>query len=511
MLNTINLKFWNFLAGSVQENKLNNASLMLKLLIYGLGILTIYPVLMSSLDLWDGVIIDYAFSEDIPEIYKTWFLESGWPIVEYLYLAIHYSAESIRVDGPLLTNIIMFVALFLSGREIYFLCERCFGVPALPALIGVLLYYFNPALPVNLSSVFLMHAVFIYLCLLGVRLYLSGSSKQSIFGLFLVFISFQHNANPTLFLFILICSHLFSERKQPIKDLAVLTILAVAFIIFRKIFPAHGLYTNYNTLNLFNLANFGLWGKYTPLYNLLFSALGFSIIVIFAQKPEKMYRVFIAALAIVFTILPYILVGKFPNISDLHSPNGWSMRFASNLFVAVSLFIPILLYHSLKNANRLGVLIVAISIVLTFYSYSNSLISSYAAKSKALLYQELFVSEISEFEDLKPGNIYISHDSHRPSFYETNYYFYRAFGSASWMALQNESVTDLGVTYNLKKYKDKYILSDYVRICDTRFKVNDNLDLVPNRSLIFYLYSGLKPSHGFPSLMSIEKEIIRCL
>src|SRR5690606_35526936 len=113
-----------------------------------------------------------------------------------------------------------------------------------------------PFLPLYLSSIFLMHAVFIYLCLLGARWYLEEGRIRKLVGLILVLISFQHNSNPVLFASLLFGVYLFGERKKEARvDVLALLVLAVGVILYKWYFPPSGLYDGYNSIDLGWLLN----------------------------------------------------------------------------------------------------------------------------------------------------------------------------------------------------------------------------------------------------------------
>ena len=467
------------------------------------GIASCLPLLITTVDLWDGVINTYAADTGRPEIFSTWYEEAGWLGVDQLYSALYYFSEMISIDLKVIINIIVFSSVVASGFEIFYLSHKVYKVPTNLSLLGVLFFFVAPFIPLYISSVFLMHALAIYLCLLGTRLYLTASDNQhfkTIVGFLLVALSFEHNSNPTLFFFLMVIAYLVGGRRNLLKDGLVLVSLAIIFLAYKNFSVPFGLYSGYNKTSLSSIFNLSSWKTYVDYFLHYYSVIPLVALLLFLQDPKKGLILWGVIFSLLFLVLPYVSVAKFPLISDINNSNGWSQRFIINLYVGICVSFPLIIYYVVRYTPILTGVFTVLAGLFMFSQVAEAYYFSYSSKAKSVFYSYEFTDALQELEKPEPGNVYVRHGAHNPSYYETNSYFYNAYGIAAWMNVSSMEQRSIGSTFRFQKYKDKYILSDYSYRCTTGYFVDDQIDKISRFDLLFGLYSKLYQDNAFQAV-----------
>lgn len=478
---------------SILLKKQNIDYFNLKIFFLFLSAIVIYPLLTTTTDLWDGSIVDYAAKTGNLAIFDTWFYESGWPLVAELYKLLHLFSAHIGVDYKTAANFAISACFLLSALEVYLISYRSLHLSKFPSLLGGGLVLVMPSLALYLSSIFLMHAVFIYFCLIGSRFYLEDMRLKKALGIILVLVSFQHNSNPLMFFTILGGAYLFAGRREFFIDASVLLMCAVVLFLFKNCFPAHGLYVGYNSISLSHLVDLGLWKHYLIYISFFYSPLLIFLAAAIYSNPKHFSPVVIFIILILINCFPYMIVGKYPILEEMGSPDGWSHRFVINLYVMSCLFFAAFLDANLKFGSK-STAVSSLFIYCLFFCFSAGvLFYSYSAKSKSLLYQELFIDQLKRQKPPMPGFVFVENTTTSPTSYEMNYYFYKAYGKAAWASSSTLGSKDLYGMDKMPKYMDKYIFPDYQDICDYTYKVTDNLNSLRIMDYLTYLYFGL---HG---------------
>jgi hypothetical protein len=447
------------------------------------SVVALFPVLWVQQDLWDGVIISYAYESNNLGIYSGWFSSAGWPLVTVLHSIVHSLGIAISVHAKLLINITIFLSIFGSAYEVYKLSVGVFRLDKLSGLCASLLFLVCPAWSLLVSSVFLMHAVFIYLCLLGTRLSLTSPRIfLRIVGVIIVMLSFQHGANPAIALPIFAFFFIFEtemDNKRRI-ELIVFACLSVAFFfLFRWVFHTSGVYEGYNEIKLNNFLNSDfysqLWVYYIPIY----SSIGFLIVLsvvhalVLSRKVEMFHFIFFL-LFVLISLAPYLAVGKAPNIYSV-----WNNRFTFNTTIPIAFFLGFLV-NSLPSSNivfrSLAVIIAAFTISVSFLE----MLKGYKTITIKLMDQAYFVEAFSKLKEPEKGDVEIKGWARRLNSYEVNYYLYLAFGKANWNTSPNEKLT--------QEYADKYAASDHELGCNTQMMVSENIYKADRMEALKFLF-----------------------
>lgn len=484
--------------------------LVLKIFLLSSSLIVLIPIIANSRDIWDGVIIDFAARTGKLAIYETWFYETGWPLVAELYKLIYWAVQPLEVSYKPMVNLIIIACVALSSLEVHRISKQSFGLDDLPAMLAGALFMVMPALALYLSSVFLMHAVFVYLCLLGSRLYLNGSFARRALGLLLILISFQHNANPVTFMTILLGAYILTGRRKIIMDAIAIIVCISVFLLFKHYFPAYGLYVGYNSPDFSNLLNPAIYRPYIK-YLIIFYGPLFVFLAFWSyREPVRFAPVAIFAFSIFLNVAPYFLVGKYPIISEIYSPDGWSYRFIINLHVATCFIYAFVLHEGLKCGNKQKTISTILVFSFFFALSVFALFNSYAAKGRGLMFQEMFVERLKEQSEPKPGYVFIESNEQNPTSYEYNYYFFLAYGKSAWASFTVPGHRSYGELEEQKKYREKYVISDHQDVCQYSYKVEDNLGALNSFDYLTYLYFGMLNSHREKVVFRLHRELVDC-
>lgn len=475
------------------------------------GIIFLFPVLWLTQDLWDGVIISYAYNSLNPDIYDTWFDETGWPLVAEMYKWIYGVAICLGVYMKPLINIIIFMSVFLASYEVYRLSIGLFKFGVSASFCSALLFLACPGWNILISSVFLMHAVFIYLCLLGSRLYLlSPSSGVKAFGFLLILLSFQHAANPAIAFPLMVFYVVFYQEspKRSSYELALAgMLLIIGFFGFRFAFPAHGLYEGYNAIQIENFFKSQIyretWDYYfTVYYPVVLLAAALMLYSLKKKLSVDAWQLVFMLVFIFISTLPYISVAKIP-----YSPLGWSSRFTLNTAIPIMFFLGFSLNLLERKKEKSWVLpLLLLTPVLSLSAYE--LLKGYQGKVRQIMHQAYFVKGFSQHE--KPGNgiVQFSGWDQNLTRYENNYYLYLAYGSAEWDTQLDHTVFGDKDMIDYPKYKDKYALSDYEEGCLYNAIVDENISNSSSKDVFWFFVNQEKFMKKNKNLYFEVKDII---
>jgi hypothetical protein len=447
-----------------------------------------FPIFAASEDFWDGSIISFAWASRNKITFSTWFDESGWPLVRWLYEIIYEFCLSLSLNFKYVVNFITGILVATSAYEIYRLSRAVYKFDEKSSLYGVLFFLLMPFSNLYFSTAFIQLMLFVYLCLLGSRLYLEN--KMVPWAFLLLAISFQHNSNPCLLFVFIALAYAFGGRTQIKKDIIFLGLLAVWYFAFKLMFKPYGLYAGYNTINLMNAFNIKLYAMYLKFFATAYPALCLAAGLLILKQFNAIKYCLLFLCATMLTMIPYILVGKYFQIFRWEDVAAWDYRFTLNSVPIVTLgFIFIL--HFIRSSNlsvwyqRMLYLVLCSAVIMnTIY-----LVNGYKIRADDLIYQTSMVNFFKAKKDqFKTGFVQIENTDnfyYELTNYETNYYLYLAFNEKR-LELYNPSM----IGYKMAPvYQDKYILLSAKPQCIYRVKLSGNFDNFSVFERIVYLYS----------------------
>ena len=121
---------------------------------------------------------------------------------------------------------------------------------------------------------------------------------------------------------------------------------------------------------------------------------------------------------------------------------------------------------------------------------------AYYTKIESAFFRYDFVEKLKKIEKLPGGNVQII-SSHMPGYlrhYEVSYYFFKAYGQASWWG---KVIRDGKIKKNLKpdeiilkgdNYKTEFILDDYNQRCEIVMQLTNEVDKF-DRIFKFYIFN----------------------
>ena len=462
--------------------------------------LVTFPAFLHNTDMWDGVIISFAFQIQDNSGLQNWFFSSGWEIQYWLVKLIQLAAELLSLDFYRMNLLFALAALLILIRETKKLSSEIFGVDRKHQFVTALFVSLFPAWSTLYSSVHTIHIYCLSLGMLGVRLIRKNHFVIRFFGFAIIVLSFQLNSLLVL-LPILSLSYDLQQRRIPKSLLRrhghtmLVSLASIMFYFTKEIFNENtGLYVGYNSifrensftqvglysLRLFDYATFLI----VPMCLLLVALIRLAGL----SETSKCFKQLMATQGLKFVIIlvlfiaaiaPYILVDKGASLLRV---TGWDYRHAFLLAPIISIMCAMLIQTNAeisiysRNSNK-SVSFVAIFSVAIF---SFSLLSQgIVSKVNRIEFEKDFISQIRNSEELNipAGKVLIK--VNKPPYetfavYEVNYLLFRATGRASFWAKLSSSDSSsievppwLGVSVPLSAY----VVNEKLQECFSQVKI----------------------------------------
>jgi len=443
------------------------------------------PLLLYSNDIWDGTIISYAFETANPKIFQTWFGESGSPLGALLYESAYWLFGGWGVAHKLVINAVMFLLVVVCAIQIYHIGRNSFGFRHEAALVSSLVYVANPSWYVLVSSVFLSLVVWNFFILSAIRLLTNQESIAArLVGIVLLCVSFHYAANPALAMPLLLFVFIgLGQKEKNLAGLLVLLLGFIYFVVFRYYFSASDLYSGYNEITYKHLVDADVYLNFFEfLVRCYWPLLPLLLLSIFKARDFKFYiGLLYLSITLVCTVIPFVTVNKV-----VTGELDWSGRVTVNLTIALCFLLGLVVSKLYEVGFRRAPLILVIGLLINTGYW---LYAGYEVKIREKVYQDYFVTALEEYGDLKPGLVYTKSLSfYAPDSYEYNYYFYKAFGKASWFVNVEDDTATSALMTSRPEYRDKYIASDFNHQCTYKMETETNIQDVSGWKLWMYYF-----------------------
>ena len=474
----------------------------------------IFFVLFSGIPLfflpnvWDGLIFDYGLITENLSGIKTFYQEIGSPFQLFFFYLIFFIKKITFIPHEFLFDLFTIIVLILFSYEIKKYSTILFGLDNkwsnLCAIFAITCPLWDSLIAINLG----LYLFCFYLALLGYRLFISKNLYIKIIGVIIILFSFSIKSNIS-FIFGLCLAHNLRLylNKETVKKYSLLFIFflsAFSYLIDINFFPPHGYFEDYNkikieNLNFFNLAK-NIYNYLTFFIFYLWIPIFYLLILRFKGKKIKFFNLFkkedvinYLTIIIIFaaSIAPYVLVNKS---SDLFYFTEYTDRHAFLLPVSFGLFFTIL-FKKINDVSRVKK--IHLLILILFLLQNLSILSiAYYTKIESAFFRYDFVEKLKKIEKLPGGNVQII-SSHMPGYlrhYEVSYYFFKAYGQASWWG---KVIRDGKIKENLKpdeiilkgdNYKTEFILDDYNQRCEIVMQLTNEIDKF-DRIFKFYIFN----------------------
>lgn len=470
---------------SIQREFISTRGILFSIVLVYLAVY--FPILITREDLWDGSIISFAWASQDKAIFSTWFDESGWPLVRWLYEIIYEFCATLGLNFKLVVNFLTVAFVAGSAYEIYRLSRSVYKFDETSSLFGVLFFILMPFASLYFSSAFIQLVLFIYLCLVGTRLYLEN--KMIPLAMILIAISFQHNSNPCLLFALIVLAYVFGGRRKIKKDFIVLSLLACWYLAFKYMYQPNGLYTGYNKINIGNAFKPVLYFIYLKFFVMIYAALFFAALVLMFKQLRTIKHCALFLCLTMLTIFPYILVGKYFQIWKMDHIAWWDYRFTINSAPILALSFVFIL-HFVRGSNLSTIWRGTVYLFLSLAVITNLvfLLNSFKMRANDIIYQNSFVEFFkTEKDKFKIGSIEIVDKYnfyHELTNYETNYALYTAFGEK-----RLEFYPGMTGYKTPAKYQAKYMLLATKPQCAYVISLSGNFDNFSVFERLAYLYS----------------------
>ena len=425
------------------------------------------PLSFSKYDMWDGVIIDYAYKIKNTLGIKTWFFESSW-IFQYFQLETYFKLVAFfNLSYKFINDISILIFGIILIKEFKFICINLFKISEKNTLFVLCLIAIYPAWSTFLSSVLTFYFLCFVFGILSVRLLHSKKIVYNIISIFILIIVYNYSS---LLIFLPSLSYLYDDKlseeryfsKPSFRTFFIFSISILYYLIFKIIYPPSGMYIGYNVISFNN----------NVIPQMIKSIFGFATFLIiplifvfflksFSFKLKKQFiYLFILFIA---SVAPYILVGRHVNIINFWD---WEYRHVYLLSFSICIFFGI--FFDNKNSLKLKSLY---SKIIILFSFVILLLCGFLIK----LNRQIFEDDLSQL--LKNENVVytntiiqiVGSNLPLPAFrtYEANHLFYRLNNSqTNWISITNKYSNDFDLSNKVlvdKKYQLGHVLNTNIK------------------------------------------------
>lgn len=323
--------------------------------------LVIYPIIKNEYALWDGAILAHSIETNDYEVIKTWFLESGAPIILALHTLVFkvYQLSGLSVDFiySLLTSVMVLATyIIMIGIFRQFGQGKQYSEVAIAVLFSVL-----PFWSTYLSYIMANYAFCVLFIIASIYALWIGKYIWSCV-LFMLASDFQVGLIMHLFMFVICYAlhyRLYNELKITIKKITQYYLFLIAFLLLRSlIFESYGHYSDYNEINVDNFLGFFL-----SLGMVIKLALFLPILLGFMLSKHRWYYFFLSIM-IVGLIGVFFLAGKVNYVGFPSYP--WFSRFDIPFYFCLLLMLGIFLYSENSPLKRMSTFLL---FVITIYPH----------------------------------------------------------------------------------------------------------------------------------------------
>jgi len=472
----------------------------------------VFFVLFSGIPLfflpnvWDGVIFDYGLITENLSGIETFYKEIGSPFQLVFFYLVFFIKKITFIPHEFLFDLFTIIVLILFSLEIkkysiiVFELDNKWG--NLCAIFAITCPLWDSLIAINLG----LYLFCFYLALLGYRLFISKNLSIKIIGIIIILMSFSIKSNFSFIIGLTLAHNLILFLNKKIVNkyslLFILFLSTFSYLIDINFFPPYGIFEGYNQVtlknldffalvkNVYNYSTFFVFYLWIPIFYLLilkFKGQNIKFRSLFEKKDIINYF----AILIIFatSIAPYLLTNKS---NDLLFFTEYMDRHAFLLPLSFGIFFTILFkkINDISNLRKIHLLF----LVLFLLQNLSILSIAYYTKIESAFFRYDFVEKLKKIEKPPGGNVQII-SRHMPGYlrhYEVSYYFFKAYGQASWWG---KVMHDGKIKENIKAeerilkrddYKTVYVLDDYNQQCNIVMQLTNEIDKY-DRIFKFYI------------------------
>ena len=473
----------------------------------------IFPPLRYLPQLFDGVLLDYAFAVERLDSIEPWYKDVIRYFHFYIIVLVTKLSALLHISEELIIDLlsVTFLALFCYETKKY---SKLFF--KLDKQWCNLAAFFTAIFPVwhTLVSFNISEYLFSFYCVLfGYRNFLNKKLYNKVIGIFFIIISFEVESSLSFVIGLSLIHILISTRD---KDDEVtlkffLSIILISFFYYflkKKYFLTTGYWATYNELNINLLSNLSIQNLIKNIFNYLTFLIAFiwlPLLLFFKKTNAKISfkqfyfnEYFLLILLSAFAIFPYLLLNKYTyiyHLADYFQRHAFLLGPIFGIFFA-KVFSDINNYKLLKVKNYIKYnLLIFIILNLTFLSYG------FLRKTESFHFRYHLVEQLKTHGEIPKGNVNIITKNQPADLrtFEVSHLLFNAYGSASWFGYitKSEHELDLSYIFHGKNIEDKQgylhlnILADYKPECKSYIYLKNDLNKI-NRFKKLYVFNYKK-------------------
>ena len=448
----INCDCANFNKGKTLLHLLERRLLTLPRVPLAAGMFVWVCLVLRKLNLWDGVIMSYAFETGRYSGIKMQLMDADLESVYYLIRSEFMIANLLRTSFELVDRFLLLLSMSVICICLYNIMRLRFLLSSFWSKYALCIFLTFPVWHVLASTTQTFYIFFLASCMTGMHLVYKDSKYLRICGCLLIVISFEMNS---LLLFTPALALLYSWTENPngkFKKTITLPVFILLlstgyWAISRSLTVPSGQYVGYNKMvQPFTLEGWRVLKQGISDYStfLILPMIGISITcaaaVLFRSKftsydsgdgLSNRSAIVVVPLSLA-AVYPYVLVYKSTPVDDF----DWLGRHAILLSVPLSIAITFLVMHLVNQVPAYWgkKLLVALAFLVTISPQGFLLANGLGMKFERELVDQKLIqvlkphripSGIVEVVGLPPQV-----PDHRV--YESNYIFYRAYGDSKW-------------------------------------------------------------------------------
>jgi hypothetical protein len=431
-----------------------------------LGLVMGFQLFRSKIDMWDGTIISYAAKTGDFEGIKHWFFDSNYQIQYFLIRLTAGIAEFLGVSFHTFNILIILFALCVVISQTKVLACKIFGLSREFSIFAACLVAVMPVWNTLVSSVLTYHVLALGLGLFGFKLLLDKSKTLNACGLLFCGISFQLNSMllflPSLALVAFLTRTEAENKKIRLQHTGILLALATLyFTLIRTFHPPTGEFVGYNgfvtpfNIDWFTTSLIDIKGFLTFLVIPILVLLIFTPLIVSRSKSQLKDRMLATArnkrnymliALMIFSVIPYLAVGKHANIRDF---TDWSGRQGFTLVVPLAIFTASMLETFIGPKDSAFVTTDKWLVFTAFFSLisiSSILVLGLATKINRQDFEFDLRSELTDrVAEPAPGTLQIIGDGiPGPIFrgFESNFLLFETYGKIVWWSRISNSLEE---------------------------------------------------------------------
>ena len=469
--------------------------------------------------LFDGVIIDYAFKIGDLSALKVWYVERARHFHLLIILLIDFLIKYTFLKPEILFDGFSIIFLILFCGEVKKYSKFLFGLEKKWCNLAALFTAIFPVWHVLVDFDISTYLISIYFLFFGYRNFVHKKKLNNIIGLTFIVLSFNVESNLCFVIGLAIIHLLINLNKLnnlPYLSFSKLTfIIAVSFgyyFIRSKYFPPFGVWENYNTVslgdfgsniwdvkiikNIFNYSTYLFLWLWIPMFfflHLLFKNKTFYLKGKFNFSYINNYTLLIILSG--FAVFPYLLLNKSSTILYLAD---YYQRHAFLLAPIYGIFFS-MMFRDLSKINCLQKKVNLNYYLITFI-LCNLILLNYGnlRKIESYLFRKNLTNELKSYGSIPKGIVEFVFKNTPADLraHEVSYLFYNAYDIAGWR-LSNPRLEQLDA-----KHAKIYIANDYKYECNIYIHLKNDINKF-ERFKKFYILN-------YKKYYNIDKVLKKC-